>query len=361
MSLKINCFEIEQPIGVLYVGYVKHSELLKLIDVDTRKMDTELEVYMGIQRDRNKTRIKQIAKFIASADSTFPTSIVLNVKSDDIISKYNDKNMSMVVKDNKKVFQVLDGQHRLYSFLEAEDIVIYDLPVTIIIDADLETQAHLFTKINLNQTKVNKSLSFDLFEYSKTMSPYKVAHEITKTLNNTKGPFYKKIKMLGKSDSIAKDEFITQAAIVRGILEFISRYPMDDTNMIKKTSFKKYIKSVKRDYKIVFQEEYLDEKFDLMTQFFYDYFSLISKKWPNAWGSKRYILSKTTGYDAFMRAIKNYIKNNYERKEEIIKYNYLKALIDKVEIAESDLINIKYSSGGVGLSSLYKDIMKFWN
>ena len=80
MSLKINCFEIEQPIGTLYVGYMKHHELLKLIDVDTRKLVTELEVYMGIQRDRDKTRIKQIAKFIASADSTFPTSIVFELE-----------------------------------------------------------------------------------------------------------------------------------------------------------------------------------------------------------------------------------------------------------------------------------------
>ena len=290
MSLKINCFEIEQPIGTLYVGYMKHHELLKLIDVDTRKLVTELEVYMGIQRDRDKTRIKQIAKFIASADSTFPTSIVLNLKSEDITKKYDKESMNLFVNDNKIVFKVLDGQHRLYSFLEAEEVPIYELPVTIIIDADLETQAHLFTKINLNQTKVNKSLSLDLFEYSKTMSPYKVAHEVTKTLNNSKGPFYKKIKMLGKSDSALKDEFITQAAIVKGVLEFISRNPMDDTNLIKKSSYKKYASSVKRDYKIVFQEEYLLEKFDLISQFFYDYFSIISKKWPNAWGNTNFIL-----------------------------------------------------------------------
>ena len=144
MGLKINCFEIKQPIGVFYVGYINYQDLLKLADVNERQYNSKLEKYMGIQRKVDDKRLKEIRTFIQSVDSTFPTSIVLNISSDSILSEYDTKNHSMIVKENENVFYVLDGQHRLYSFVNSNVDSDYQLPVTIIIDADLETQAHIF-------------------------------------------------------------------------------------------------------------------------------------------------------------------------------------------------------------------------
>lgn len=360
MAIRINCFEINQPIGSFYVGFIDYKELLRLADVNEREYNSDLEKYMGIQRKVDEKRLKDIRQFILSSDSTFPTSIVLNITSDDIIENYNEKNHSILIKDNKVVFNILDGQHRLYSFVNSNFEGHFELPITIIIDADLETQAHIFTKINLNQTKVNKSLTYDLFEYAKANTPYKIAHNITQTLNFTEGPFYKKVKMLGKSDENFKEQFISQAALVDRIVVFLSEKPMKDTDLIKKHGFNKYSKIIDKSKKAVFQEEYLASKFDHLTQIFYDYFKLINDKWPQAWGNKSYILSKTTGIDAFLKALKKYLQINLNNKNEIVKYENLKTLIDRITIKQEQFKNEYYSAGGVGQSTLYKDIINCW-
>lgn len=360
MELNINCFEIEQPIGNFYIGYLDYNILLELIDVDEREYNTELERYMGIQRKLEPKRLKEIHQFITSTDATFPTSIVLSIKSEDVKKGYDEKENKLTITNKKSVFHVLDGQHRLYSFINSKIDSKFQLPITIIIDADLETQAHIFTKINLNQTRVNKSLTYDLFEYAKSDTPYKIAHNITQTLNFTEGPFYKKIKMLGKSDENFSNQFISQSAIVDRVVQFISEKPMDDTDLIKKLGFDKFKKTVKPSTKAVLQKEFLDGDFDIITQFFYDYFNIISEKWPIAWGNKSYILSKTTGIDAFTRAIKKYLQVNLSNKSEIIEYNFLKELVNKILIEDKIFKNENYSSGGVGQSTLYKEIIGYW-
>ncbi|MGE4572276.1 MAG: DGQHR domain-containing protein [Candidatus Izemoplasmatales bacterium] len=358
--MKINCFEINQPIGTFYVGYIDYRDLLKMADVNEREYNSELEKYMGIQRKLDNKRLKDIRQFIKSSDSTFPTSIVLSISSDDIIGDYNSIEHSILIKDKEKVFHVLDGQHRLYSFVDADLDELYELPISIIIDADLETQAHIFTKINLNQTRVNKSLTYDLYEYAQADTPYKIAHNITQTLNFNKGPFYNKVKMLGKSDKIFKDQFISQAALVDRFVLYISEKPMVDTDIIKKYGFNKFTKIVEKSEKAVFQEEYLNREFEFITQVFFDYFDLISKKWPIAWGNKSYILSKTTGIDAFTKALKRYLQEHLDKKRSIVEYDNLELLINKVSLSEDQLINENYSAGGVGQSTLYRDIITCW-
>jgi DGQHR domain-containing protein len=358
--MQINCFEINQPIGTFYVGYMNYVDLLRMADVNEREYNSDLEKYMGIQRKIDDKRLKDIRQFIKSSDSTFPTSIVLNISSEDIIREYSNDSHTMIVKDEEKVFHILDGQHRLYSFVDSDIDQIYELPITIIVDADLETQAHIFTKINLNQTRVNKSLTYDLFEYAKADTPYKIAHNITQTLNFNEGPFYNKIKMLGKSDKNFNDQFISQAALVDRFVLFISEKPMVDTDLIKKYGFNKYTKMVKKSDKAVFQEEYLNGDFNFITQVFYDYFDLISKRWPNAWGNKSYILSKTTGIDAFTKALKKYLQEHIDEKRNIVKYEELRILIDKVTIPENRFVNENYSSGGVGQTTLYREVITCW-
>lgn len=359
MQITIKCFAIEQPIGTLYVGYIPYNILLDNTEVNVRGYVTNLEKYIGIQRERSETRLKEIARFIELPDSTFPTSIVLHLSSDCIVSAYDSEKNEMILdtdESNKPVFQILDGQHRLFSFKELSNpnIIKYDLPVTIIIDADIDTQAHVFTKINLNQTRVNKSLTYDLYEYAKTNSPYKTAHQIVNSLNNVQGsPFYKKIKMIGKSEKGSK-QLITQAAMVDGILKYISNNPENDISIIKKEGFKKYTQIVIKDPSLVFQDEYLSENYDVIAQFFYDIFTIISKKWNSAWTSSSHILSKTTGVLAFMSAFNTILQSNKKLSSDFFQ---LEKLINSLNFKDDDFTNDKYPSGYVGQNKLSKIIV----
>ena len=78
---------------------------------------------------------------------------------------------------------------------------------------DIQDQAMVFATINLKQTKVNKSLAFDLYEFTKTRSPQRTCHDIARFLNyKKKSPFESRIKMLGVGRW--PTETITQATFV---------------------------------------------------------------------------------------------------------------------------------------------------
>jgi DGQHR domain-containing protein len=62
-----------------------------------------------------------------------------------------------------QVATIIDGQHRLKGLEEAGKPE-FELPISIFIGADEATEASIFSIVNLAQTKVNKSLAYDLFE-----------------------------------------------------------------------------------------------------------------------------------------------------------------------------------------------------
>src|SRR5262249_33597611 len=133
----------------------------------------KLDNYLGIQRRLSKNRVAELERYIDLPDSTFPTSIVLCLSSNDVNLKRGE---ILEIRDVEDVAKVIDGQHRIASLARYEGT--FDVPVSIFIDMDIEEQASLFTSINLAQTPVSKSLLYDLYEYSKIRSPQKTAHNI---------------------------------------------------------------------------------------------------------------------------------------------------------------------------------------
>ena len=98
---------------------------------------------------------------------------------------------------------------------------------------DIQDQAMVFATINLKQTKVNKSLAYDLYEFTTSRSPQKTCHDIARFLNYKEdSPFRKKIKMLGVATGAS--ETLTQATFVDRLLRLISRDPMGDRDRIKR-------------------------------------------------------------------------------------------------------------------------------
>ena len=52
----------------------------------------------------------------------------------------------------------------------------FDIPVVVMFNLKEEQKAYVFSTINGNQVKVNRSLIYDLFDLSESHSPYKTCH-----------------------------------------------------------------------------------------------------------------------------------------------------------------------------------------
>ena len=83
--------------------------------------------------------------------------------------------------DETKCFaEILDGQHRMAGIRESGDFD-YELPVIIMFSLREEQKGYVFSTINGNQAKVDRSLIYDLFDLNETPSPYKTCHHRCRT------------------------------------------------------------------------------------------------------------------------------------------------------------------------------------
>lgn len=249
-DLPLKAMKIKQPIGEFYVAKISAKDLLEIAKADIREMSSEIDDYLGIQRNINTKRVEQINAFISNVDATFPNAIILSTDYENAI--WNELsstiNLSCEEEDKYGLVRILDGQHRLAGFDEKnvefwdadkKCYVPFELMIVLFVGSDIATQANVFATVNLAQTKVNKSLVYDLEAYANSRSPEKTCHDIVVILNSDKneeeeGPFYSRIKRLGVKSKPGQDEVITQAAIVENLLSLISPIPKKDRNLFQK-------------------------------------------------------------------------------------------------------------------------------
>ena len=284
--LAFKCLEVQQPIGIFYLVVMKSKDLVKLSYSDVRRIEGErrqVETYLGIERplDRKK-RVPQIKQYVNTIDASFPTSIILAVESAD--TKYMKELGTLFLRDSPSVAKVLDGQHRIAGLEDyAKDD--FELVVTIFVDMDIENQAMIFATINLEQTKVNKSLVYDLFDYAQQRSPQKTAHNIVRLLDSEgDSPFRGKIKILG----VAGDpgETLSQALFVDSLLPMISQDPMADRDLIKRGK-RPARATPAEEQTYIFRNMFLDERDAEIARVLWNYFAAVEKKWANIGGRPR--------------------------------------------------------------------------
>ena len=197
-TVTIPVFSVNQPIGQFFVGVIRADALLSICKFDYRRMQfrNEYADYLGIQRKLNEKRIKEITQYVDTVDACFPTSVVISVdakcasiKESELqgfmkleIVEYVDEETPELSIPLNHVATIIDGQHRLKGLEEAQKDA-FELSVSIFIGADAATEASIFSIVNLAQTKVNKSLAYDLFDYAKARSPEKTCHEIVVALD----------------------------------------------------------------------------------------------------------------------------------------------------------------------------------
>ncbi|EKY3244793.1 DGQHR domain-containing protein [Cronobacter dublinensis] len=338
-SIKIKAFKVSQPIGEFYCGKIKASDLVDITYSDVRRMsdseNRELDDYIGIQRPLIESRVKAIRNFISGVDSSFPNSIIIAMSSNNV--NWDEYNNDFIITPNNdgdfsKLAKILDGQHRIAGFdkdnmtfiNELGDESEFELLVTVFVDADISTQANVFSTVNLAQTKVNKSLVYDLESLAYSRSPEKTCHDIAVLLNKEKnGPFEKRIKRLGVATPKISNETLTQAAFVENLLKLITFDAKSDRNYFlakekggkisKEYNLEKIDNSSLIKYPL--RKSFIAEKDSVIAANVSNFFSAVMKLWPNAWDKSNKIssLNKTIGLIALFRVLRDILSYMNER------------------------------------------------
>lgn len=332
-DIKIPVIRVEQQIGEFFVGKVTAEKLVKMSYSDIRKLTEERDVesYLGIQRPLDKKRAKDIQNYVKNVDATFPTSIILSIEEG--LATF-DEATSVLTISNGSPAKILDGQHRVAGFMDlasatpikevcwfknnAGELVPFELLVTIFVGLDMAEQANIFSTVNITQTKVSKSLVYDLETYSKCRSPQKTAHEIVVALDqHPKSPFYGKIKRLGKK--IGEFETLTQAALVEEIIALISKNAMADRDFLlrqERGSWSQFRKGLSRsNYEdgLVFRNAFIEDQDALILKTITAFFLAVKRKWQVAWDkeNKNSLLNRTVGVYALFRVLRKYCSHVY--------------------------------------------------
>ena len=198
-KVRIRCLPVTQPIGTFYIGTIDAADLVDIAWVDIRRIDPageedgarqegaevrlgidtsrvddsvieemdraflsteeqDFEEFLGIQRELNRSRVKELRQYVGTQDAAFPTSVLIAVSSER--ASYDEVTSTIWIDRDSRSVKIIDGQHRIAG-LEGYRGSQFDVNVSVFIDMDLQDQAMVFATINLKQTKVNKSLAYE--------------------------------------------------------------------------------------------------------------------------------------------------------------------------------------------------------
>ena len=313
-SITIDCLEVKQPIGTFYACSIPWRDLCDIANFDVRRViqeERDVERYLGIQRPLNTSRVKELEEYVTYFDATFPSSIIIAVDAKCADYDPQTKRMTLsnfIGNDEEKaikfrhIARVLDGQHRiagLYNY-NGEN---FDVSVSLFVGADIADQAQIFSTVNLEQTKVNKSLAYDLFALAKSRSPQKTCHNVAIALDkDPESPFFRSIKRLGVATDGRVGETITQANFVESLMRYISRTPKKDRDILLRGG---KLPPENADVLEIMplRNLFISGKDMDIADLIWAYFDAIRKRWPEAWAfrGQGLMLNKTNGFRAAMR------------------------------------------------------------
>lgn len=371
----INVLKVTQPIGEFFIGAIDAKLLLDITTVDVRAFGKgQGGTIDGIQRELSKSRLKDLSQYVNLEYATFPTSVILAIDQRCVsltevegcaglyrleVSAYDGSEGDAPIPLDASAF-VVDGQHRLAG-LESRDPEKdpFEVNVSIFVGAVLADQAEIFSRVNLAQTKVNKSLTYDLLEYAKEKSPHKVAHDVVVALNaDLQGPFHEKIKRLGVRTPGLDNETLAQATVVNGLLRYL---PPNQEKERTKSLFGLSRKSEPKESwrSRIFIDFYREDDFAAILLIVSNYFEAVADKWPDAWNRPQegQILARTTGFNALIRFLKDAYLSIVGDDPHVVQKSEFAAIFDRISIKEEDLNKDVYVPGSTGQGLLYRHLV----
>lgn len=197
-------FKIKQGNKIFYNFLADPQSLTKIAYV----YRLELGDPKGYQRDLRRNKLLNINQFLTEEEAYFANSIVMTFDTFSEYSTWSDfdpspalrfDNVQVGVLNVPKIYcsaEVIDGQHRLYGYLDASEAQKYEkilkrrrktdrIPVVAVVDPDQNERAKLFTDINANQTKVEIRQLWTLMARAKPDSLMGYIANLVIKLNNT--------------------------------------------------------------------------------------------------------------------------------------------------------------------------------
>ncbi|MDO4246158.1 MAG: DGQHR domain-containing protein [Deinococcus sp.] len=407
---EFDAIRVSQPYGVFYLASIRASVLLELIEVKRFRavIDTESERFYkmdGIQRRYSENRKRLIAKFVRSSEAVFPNTVILSVNNSEIVEGEVCEGSNWQVQDIKDVngnltsrsiltvsedirsAVVIDGQHRLYGFLEAleelrEEKLIHDpavkralemeLPCSIYFNLKPEQQAYVFATINFNQKPVDKSLAYELFNVStddnpSTWSPDKLAVFLTRRLNAVSdetierfnvshnmsfdaGPLRGKIKIANQEyvDQSSESWAISTATVVNGILSLISKNTAGDRSVMYE-EFGRGDRTALSDDRSPMRVSYLLGRDDEIYYSVSHFFSVVDKLLWQRIGDSTYF-TKTVGIQALFTVLKRLIGEQSGRLD--LSMGYFIRRLNGLSRIREDRVQILGEASGIGKTRL---------
>lgn len=309
-KISFRAIPVDQPIGTFFVGVMDAIDLVKVSSADVRRLtESDFDTYIGIQRRLNPKRVKDLKQYVQSVDATFPTAVILAVDKENAIWDADSGELVFVAPEGRNiadVARILDGQHRVEGLTAIYERG-FQTSVSVFVGADMATQANIFATVNLAQTKVNRSLVYDLLDYEKLRSPQKSAHNIAVALDQiSASPFRGRIKRLGSATEGRDKETVTQAAVVESLLPFLTGDAMSDRNDFLQNIWpKKPSEGEHRNHP--FRQMFLDKMDTEITKVVVHFFQAVETRWPDSWSDldrRGNVLPKTNGLKALMRFLK---------------------------------------------------------
>lgn len=366
--ITFHCLKARQPIGDLYLATIRHRDLINMTYFDVRRVidkERDVERYLGIQRPLVKGRVGDLEDYVNYLDATFPTSIIIAINQTEYV-QYDTTSRKMSVSNMapgdeipstamRRIGRVIDGQHRIAG-LESFRGECFEVPVTIFLGSDIADQAHVFSTVNLEQTKVSKNLVYDLYELARTRSPQKTAHNITVTLDrDDSSALYKRIKRLGMATAGRSFEPISQATFVEGLLSHITQDPKGDRDALLR---KEQLERLSGDdaFKLVFRNMFIDGRDVDILNVVYNYFQAVSLRWPEAWNERGRgaVLNRTNGVRALLRFLRNaYLKVGVPGDIPTTE-KFLERVFAPLEIEDQHFVVEQFVPGTSGESRLYR-------
>lgn len=370
---RFKALKVRQPIGDIYVASVNYKAIQEITYFDVRRRlqeQRDVEQYLGIQRPLNDRRVAELNKYVNYIDATFPGTIIVSVENDygvfdetsgEVVvsnTKWGDDRPSLMM---RQIARVIDGQHRiagLEGFEPTELRPDFDVMVAFFIGSDISDQAYVFATVNLEQTKVNKSLAYDLFSLAKSRSPYKTCHNIAVALDQLPtSPFYRKIKRLGTSGEERGDETLTQATFVNGLIGYISKDPKLDRDLLIRG--KPLMPPSSEDLKkLVFRGAFVKNDDLLIGKVYEEYFQAVKERWPLAWSysGTGIMLWRTNGYRA-LSSIFGRVYRAVAKPGTHANRQDFKPMFDRVKLDWQDFNTDKFKPGSSGEGELRRRLV----
>ncbi len=236
--------EIKQHNMKRYLGATLAKDLVRLATT------VELQAVQDAQRPINAKRLSEIADFVA-ADGTLSTSIVIGTKDDRIAVQPasvtgipNLYKMSFPETDAefahfKDSFDIMDGQHRLFSFLQEycklADNIPFEISFEMYIKPTMRERRLIFKNTNEKQEKVASNLLMWFREKLKMLNEKEQTYHPVIVLLNTETCSPLKGRIIMGAEKITGGYKAEQIITIldKSDIKNISSTPLPDDKILK--------------------------------------------------------------------------------------------------------------------------------